>query len=213
MSNRAPQQQQANACGDQGALQVISRGDAKKAGLRHFFTGRPCKNGHVALRYVSCGKCMPCDAGQWKRRFDNNRQADAERKKAWRAANTTKHSEYNKAWKAANRASENLRIKKMRDANPATKKAQDATRRARILSAEGKHTAADIVALFAEQKGRCAYCRAKVTAAKQHVDHIQPLFKGGTNSRSNLQILCAPCNLSKGAKDPLKFARERGLLL
>ena len=27
---------------------------------RHYFTGAPCKNGHVARRYVSNGTCLMC---------------------------------------------------------------------------------------------------------------------------------------------------------
>ena len=33
-----------------------------------------------------------------------------------------------------------------------------------------------------------------------HVDHITPLARGGADAFDNLQLLCAPCNLTKGAK-------------
>lgn len=33
-----------------------------------------------------------------------------------------------------------------------------------------------------------------------HIDHIVPVSKGGKTVPSNLQVLCAKCNLSKGAK-------------
>ena len=35
-----------------------------------------------------------------------------------------------------------------------------------------------------------------------HVDHIMPLARGGPNTLDNLQLLCARCNLAKGAKVP-----------
>jgi hypothetical protein len=34
-----------------------------------------------------------------------------------------------------------------------------------------------------------------------------------TNDKYNLQLLCAPCNLSKRAKDPIEFNQSLGLLL
>ena len=42
---------------------------------------------------------------------------------------------------------------------------------------------------------------------------IKPLARGGTNQRTNLQLLCPPCNLSKSAKDPIDFMQSRGFLL
>jgi hypothetical protein len=38
----------------------ISRNDAQARGLRKFFTGKPCKNGHIAERYVQNGTCVQC---------------------------------------------------------------------------------------------------------------------------------------------------------
>jgi hypothetical protein len=39
---------------------LISRWDAHAAGLTRFYTGRPCKRGHVAERYVSTQACLMC---------------------------------------------------------------------------------------------------------------------------------------------------------
>jgi 5-methylcytosine-specific restriction endonuclease McrA len=33
-----------------------------------------------------------------------------------------------------------------------------------------------------------------------HLDHVEPLSKGGADVESNIVPACAPCNLSKGAK-------------
>lgn len=34
------------------------------------------------------------------------------------------------------------------------------------------------------------------------IDHIVPRSKGGTSERSNLRVLCTPCNTKKGASCP-----------
>lgn len=33
---------------------------AKEAGERHYSTGKPCRNGHTALRFTSSRQCMEC---------------------------------------------------------------------------------------------------------------------------------------------------------
>ncbi len=38
----------------------ISRDEARALGLVHFFTGAPCRYGHIATRYVQEGKCCEC---------------------------------------------------------------------------------------------------------------------------------------------------------
>ena len=42
-------------------MDIISRAKAKAAGLKRYFTGKPCKRGHLAQRYVSVGECLECD--------------------------------------------------------------------------------------------------------------------------------------------------------
>lgn len=39
---------------------MISRQDAKAQGLKRYFTGKPCKFGHVAERFVGCHSCQEC---------------------------------------------------------------------------------------------------------------------------------------------------------
>ena len=38
----------------------ISRGLARERGLARYFTGKPCKHGHVAERLLSNGDCIVC---------------------------------------------------------------------------------------------------------------------------------------------------------
>jgi hypothetical protein len=40
-------------------METISRAEAKAKGLKRYFTGKPCKHGHVAERYIA-GRCIEC---------------------------------------------------------------------------------------------------------------------------------------------------------
>lgn len=62
------------------------------------------------------------------------------------------------------------------------------------------------------QKDRCAICRKAVKGAG-HFDHIVPLARGGRHEGRNIQLLCAPCNLSKNARDPIDHMQSLGRLL
>lgn len=85
-------------------------------------------------------------------------------------------------------------------------------RRARKRSAGGSFTAQQVRELFDKQQGRCACCRASLTAGF-HRDHRTALSDGGSNDISNIELLCASCNISKGAKDPIAWANQNGRLL
>ena len=39
----------------------ISRKQAKSEGKTRYFTGKPCKHGHIAERYTSVGTCVQCN--------------------------------------------------------------------------------------------------------------------------------------------------------
>jgi len=42
-------------------MQIISRAEAKAKGLRFYFTGKPCKHGHVAERVAFNATCVECE--------------------------------------------------------------------------------------------------------------------------------------------------------
>lgn len=41
-------------------MKIITRKDAVEAKMQQYFTGRPCKRGHIAQRYVQSGACTMC---------------------------------------------------------------------------------------------------------------------------------------------------------
>ena len=48
---------------------------------------------------------------------------------------------------------------------------------------------------------KCVYCGKPA----QHLDHIYPKSRGGSNDESNLVPACANCNISKHAKTPQEW--------
>lgn len=74
----------------------------------------------------------------------------------------------------------------------------------------GRFTAAELRAKGEAQGWRCHWCGADCKE-NYHVDHIQPLSKGGSNRIENICIACPTCNLKKGASLPgeMKPPRRR----
>ena len=124
-----------------------------------------------------------------------------------------KIKEHNKNYYHADPGAARERWNAWSAANPEKVSAIQSRRRARRLNADGDHSADDIMAIARAQRFRCAYCRKKLKKCEITVDHIKALSKQGSNDRRNLQIACKPCNSQKRSKDPIDFARQKGLLL
>jgi hypothetical protein len=58
-------------------LQKISKEEAEEKGLKRYFTGLLCKNGHLEERFVSTRQCMQCarDKGKKYAKTDRARSA------------------------------------------------------------------------------------------------------------------------------------------
>jgi hypothetical protein len=56
------------------------------------------------------------------------------------------------------------------------------------------------IAAFERQKGVCPGCQKKFDAFVMEADHIVPWHKGGKTEPENCQMLCMPCNRTKGGR-------------
>lgn len=54
----------------------------------------------------------------------------------------------------------------------------------------------------------CALCNS-TTTHDCHIDHVVPLWCGGTNAKSNLQVLCAACHAQKTADEHVMRASAK----
>lgn len=205
------------------AIPVISYVDAKAKGLKRYFTGKPCKNGHLSERFVSncgCAECAYARTNAWGKQ---NTELKYELYSRW----IKQHPGYNAKWVKDNpdsalasarkwyRANADSQIKnaiEWRKQNPEKARAIVRNRHARRKRAGGSHTAEQILEMLARQNWKCAGCGVSIKK-RRHIDHKIPLVLGGSNDISNLQGLCPSCNCSKGPKDPVKWAQENGKLL
>jgi hypothetical protein len=82
-----------------------SRAEAKKSGSKFYFTGKPCKRGHISLRYTGSG-CLECAKEMSREYREENAKALAGYAREWRAANPEKSREYGRKWRAENQEKE-----------------------------------------------------------------------------------------------------------
>ena len=68
-------------------MEIISRQEAQAKGLKRYFTGEPCKNGHVAERQTSNSTCMECA------RFKDKKRNGTPKRKASHTASRNRNIE------------------------------------------------------------------------------------------------------------------------
>ena len=225
---------------------LVSAKEAKQFGLRFYFTGKPCKRGHIVKRRVRSLGCTECENYRSREGRKANPHSYREKGERWRLKNLESYRAGRRKWNRENKdkikaAAERRRLKRIAElerlglrppkdtttplqlanraymrkwkaANRDRLRVHHQNRRARKRGSNGTHTLDDIFAIIKSQKGKCCYCRLKLTSA-YHIDHIVPLSKGGRNDRRNIQIACGFCNGSKKDKDPIVFAQSLGMLL
>jgi hypothetical protein len=176
--------------------EIITCGDAKSQGLKRYFTGKPCKRGHLSDRTVKTGNCIRC---HYELR-DRNIAHRAQRK--WYINNSDKVRQYQRKWVSENRLAARSWYTNWRVNNPDKDAAKTAKRHATKLHATPQWLTPDDLFMIEFQ-----YLKAEtltlMTGVKHHVDHIVPLQGKnvcGLHVPQNLQVLTANENISKSNK-------------
>ena len=184
-----------------------TRKEAKALGAKYYFTGEPCKHGHIALRKTK-GACVECLKIEWEEANEkraeyfleyNKRDEVKEKKHEWYEANREQviqraavrpaeiKRHYRKVWKQNNllqiRADTKARRRKHREATPPW------------LSRKQK---SEIRHLY-----EIAITMTKTTGEQYVVDHIVPLRSDvvcGLHVPWNLRVITQEENLKKSNK-------------
>ena len=185
--------------GDISVPEIITRKQAIECGITFYFTGKPCKRGHLAERRVGNKACRECEAQQ--RALHNpayhakNRDKILERQRKWRRQNAERVAAHREKTRPRRRAQKRNWYKN----NPSKANAMAARRRAARLQRTPAWADPQAIARFYAQ----ARLMTIVTGWPHHVDHIVPL-RGrsvcGLHVESNLQILPDDENIEKSNK-------------
>jgi len=161
------------------------RSEAKSKGLTRYFTGEPCKNGHIAERSVNNSECLVCHSLRYKKYHSENLEKI-------RLRNRLHQAVYQKE-------------------NPEVKRKAQSLRRARARNAEGSFSVQEIKDLLIEQNHKCSICKCNLLESGYQIDHKIPLSRGGSNWIENIQLLCPTDNRYKNASTDEEYRHKLGL--
>lgn len=202
-------------------MQIISKSEAVLLGLKKYFTGKPCKQGHISEKYTNKSTCVECLRLSSALRIDKKRESDKKRYHSLTDAQREKErtrlrihaaKKYKenprKAIDCVLRSSRKHRDKKLKalakwkEKNPNWNKEYrqlpHAKEKARFFASRRRAIKIQAMPLWANQD--LIELIYATCPDGMHVDHIVPLvskFVCGLHCEANLQHLPAKENFSK----------------
>lgn len=140
-----------------------------------------------------------------QRSYIRHRDTILAKQRVYAATRKEQKREYGKRYRAKNREQIAQSKRDWRINNPKKIKAIYHRYRVNKLNADGYWTDNDIAELYELQDGRCGYCGIPISfdiLGDVHIDHMQPLSRGGSNWPDNLCLSCRTCNITKGNRTP-----------
>jgi hypothetical protein len=175
---------------------------AKQNGDKTYFTGLPCKHGHVGSRYTSNAICVTCKHDTFKKRYEKNREIVLAQGQAWKDVNRERVNQYAKEYREKYPELVKQTYKKYRAANRDVHVNNERIRQLKKMQAMPKWLTSSQIDWI-----DVIYKRAKDiqnrSGIKMAVDHIVPL-RGktvcGLHVPWNLRVISVSENSKKHAK-------------
>jgi hypothetical protein len=193
-------------------LELISRKHAKEQGHKHYYTGQPCKYGHISQRLTSTGHCGECTRlrhyswyeknkeqalsiiGKWQQK---NKDVVNTGTRDWRKNNPQSAKETHKRYYTTHKETKLQFNKLWRERNKPLLQYYNSKRRAQIKRASVDWADIGKMIVIYEQ----SVSMSRETGIMYQVDHIVPLqhkLVCGLHWEGNLQILSKKENQHKG---------------
>lgn len=178
--------------------ELMSLKEAKRLGLKQYFTGVPCPKGHISMRQVAGAQCLECNAerrnalpAEVLERHQEARNARYASDPEWRA----KRNAECRAWRAVHGEKYDAKQRLRRQTDPEWREKQNARNRGRPQRHVAlKHfygmTLEDYQTMFEAQGGLCPIC-LKASDRTLHVDHCHKTGKIRA-------LVCHRCNPGLG---------------
>ena len=169
---------------------------------------------HGDSHYTKCKACHAKFVQAWQTK---NFEKFKEMNKNWKSTHKKELAEQAKIHAMAHREQEHERGKRYREMHPETSRNwrknnkdkirnYELTRKARMAGNGGNLTVQEWNEILDFYGHKCLCCGRD--DVKLTIDHVIPIFHGGTHTADNVQPLCGPCNSRKKDKT-IDYRKEK----
>lgn len=192
---------------------IVTRAEAKAAGLTRYFTGKPCPHGHICERWTSATGCVECA----RQRRERNPELNYARVKAWRKLHPEERTEearrYRKKYPDRQKVIDKRfrekhgdRLRPIEAERARTKRRNDPEgNRQRLAKFKAKREQALWEIAGRPRPDICEICKEKAKIVFDHC-HVGNFFRGWVCDRCNkvLGLTCDSVSLLRGLADYLE---------
>lgn len=149
-------------------------------------------------------RCVGCKRLEGRWHYYANQQAYIDKSKRWYESNKKRHHAAVAAWILSNKSKVAFYQARWSQANKERKRLYSSARRARVAGNGGDIAVDELMQMYGDQDGLCAYCECQLNNDYE-IDHMLPVIRGGHSGWENIALSCTPCNRRKAKKSAEEF--------